>query len=197
MGPAIARLEAAAGAVRYVGPAGRRFADRAPRRGQPGRLADDDEISRGRTHASAWTAVASARSRTSARRMGTFVNGLRVSGPQTLSVGDTIEVGGTTLVVRELPIPASERSLKAVPPQPTSPPGTLVASAPPSQATPLSSFGGACDRRGAPGAPAVARPGRTADCGPDRGPSVAERPSSTLSLEAAHRLRRPHGDGRG
>ncbi|HJS96673.1 MAG TPA: hypothetical protein VJ741_20560, partial [Solirubrobacteraceae bacterium] len=35
------------------------------------------------------------------------------------SVGDTIEVGGTTLVVRELPVPTAERTLKAVHPQPT------------------------------------------------------------------------------
>ena len=72
---------------------------------------------------------------------GSFVNGLRVSRPQTLSVGDTIEVGGTTLVVRELPIPASERSLKAVPPQPTQPPGRQPAPVPASQATPLAASG--------------------------------------------------------
>jgi len=34
---------------------------------------------------------------------GTFVNGLRISVPQTLKQGDTIELGGSTLVVRELP----------------------------------------------------------------------------------------------
>ena len=83
-----------------------------------GRLADDDEISR--SHArisldrSGFCAIEDLGSTN-----GTFVNGLRITGPQTLSVGDTIEVGGTTLVVRELPIPATERSLKAVPPQPT------------------------------------------------------------------------------
>ncbi len=154
MGPAIARLEVVAG--RAVGMSVLlddelligRHAEGA------GRLADDDEISR--SHArisldrSGFCAIEDLGSTN-----GTFVNGLRVSGPQTLSVGDTIEVGGTTLVVRELPIPASERSLKAVPPQPTSPPGTSVASAPPSQATPLSSSG-RLDRGS--GAPAVARP---------------------------------------
>jgi pSer/pThr/pTyr-binding forkhead associated (FHA) protein len=83
-----------------------------------GRLADDDEISR--SHArisldrSGFCAIEDLGSTN-----GTFVNGLRIAGPQTLSVGDTIEVGGTTLVVRELPIPTSERSLKAVHPQPT------------------------------------------------------------------------------
>jgi pSer/pThr/pTyr-binding forkhead associated (FHA) protein len=34
---------------------------------------------------------------------GTFVNGLRISAPQTLSEGDTIELGGTTLVARTVP----------------------------------------------------------------------------------------------
>jgi hypothetical protein len=83
-----------------------------------GRLADDDEISR--SHArmsldrSGFCAIEDLGSTN-----GTFVNGLRIAGPQTLSVGDTIEIGGTTLVVRELPIPTSERSLRAVHPQPT------------------------------------------------------------------------------
>jgi pSer/pThr/pTyr-binding forkhead associated (FHA) protein len=83
-----------------------------------GRLADDEEISR--SHAritldrSGFCAIEDLGSTN-----GTFVNGLRISGPRTLSVGDTVELGATTLVVRELPIPAAERSLKAVRPQPT------------------------------------------------------------------------------
>ncbi|HET6866510.1 MAG TPA: FHA domain-containing protein [Solirubrobacteraceae bacterium] len=83
-----------------------------------GRLADDDEISR--SHArisldrSGFCAIEDLGSTN-----GTFVNGLRIAGPQTLSVGDTIEVGGTTLVVRDLPVPTTERALKAVHPQPT------------------------------------------------------------------------------
>jgi pSer/pThr/pTyr-binding forkhead associated (FHA) protein len=83
-----------------------------------GRLADDEEISR--SHAritldrSGFCAIEDLGSTN-----GTFVNGLRISGPQTLSVGDTVELGGTTLVVRELPIPATEHSLKAGRPQPT------------------------------------------------------------------------------
>jgi hypothetical protein len=69
-----------------------------------GRLADDEEISR--SHAritldgSGFCAIEDLGSTN-----GTFVNGLRISGPETLSVGDTLEVGGTTLVVRELPQP--------------------------------------------------------------------------------------------
>ena len=67
-----------------------------------GRLDDDDEVSR--SHArislerSGFCAIEDLGSTN-----GTFVNGLRISGPQTLSVGDAIEVGSTTLVVRELP----------------------------------------------------------------------------------------------
>jgi pSer/pThr/pTyr-binding forkhead associated (FHA) protein len=88
-----------------------------------GRLADDEEISR--SHArisldrSGFCAIEDLGSTN-----GTFVNGLRMAGPQTLSVGDTVEVGGTTLVVRELPIAASERSVKAARPQPTAAPGS-------------------------------------------------------------------------
>jgi pSer/pThr/pTyr-binding forkhead associated (FHA) protein len=103
-----------------------------------GRLADDDEISR--SHArisldrSGFCAIEDLGSTN-----GTFVNGLRITGPQTLSVGDTIEVGGTTLVVRELPIPASERALKAVHPQPTVVPRGSPVSA--SQETPSFALG--------------------------------------------------------
>src|SRR5436305_15008307 len=86
-----------------------------------GRLADDDEISR--SHArisldrSGFCAIEDLGS-----THGTFVNGLRIAGPQTPSVGDTVEVGAPTLVVRELPVPTTERAPKAVHPQPTAAP---------------------------------------------------------------------------
>jgi pSer/pThr/pTyr-binding forkhead associated (FHA) protein len=105
-----------------------------------GRLADDDEISR--SHArisldrSGFCAIEDLGSTN-----GSFVNGLRISGPQTLSVGDTIELGGTTLVVRELPVPASERSLKAVTPQPTVVPGSTPGPTSTSQETPAIALG--------------------------------------------------------
>jgi pSer/pThr/pTyr-binding forkhead associated (FHA) protein len=142
MSPAVARLEVVAG--RAIGMSillddelliGR-HADGA------GRLADDEEISRSHARVSldrsGFCAIEDLGSTN-----GTFVNGLRITGPQTLSVGDTIEVGGTTLVVRELPIPASERSLKAVPPQPTVSPSVRPSVPTPSasQATPLSPSG--------------------------------------------------------
>jgi pSer/pThr/pTyr-binding forkhead associated (FHA) protein len=136
MNPALARLEVVAG--RAIGMSiliddelliGR-HADGA------GRLADDEEISR--SHArisldrSGFCAIEDLGSTN-----GTFVNGLRITGPQTLSVGDTIELGGTTLVVRELPVPAAERSLRAVHPA-----ATVVPGAPsPSQQTPSVAVG--------------------------------------------------------
>jgi predicted component of type VI protein secretion system len=91
-----------------------------------GRLADDDEISR--SHArltldgSGFCAIEDLGSTN-----GTFVNGLRISGPQTLSEGDSIEVGGTMLVVRQLPVPAIEQTRRPVPSQPTIAPSESVA----------------------------------------------------------------------
>jgi pSer/pThr/pTyr-binding forkhead associated (FHA) protein len=94
-----------------------------------GRLADDDEISRSHARLSldrtGFCAIEDLGSTN-----GTYVNGLRIKGPETLSEGDTIEVGATTLVVRELPIPHSEHTLRAVPSQPTVVPGTAVVPAP-------------------------------------------------------------------
>jgi predicted component of type VI protein secretion system len=67
-----------------------------------GRLAEDDEISRSHARvtfdASGFCAIEDVGSTN-----GTFVNGLRISVPQTLAEGDTIELGATTLAVRELP----------------------------------------------------------------------------------------------
>jgi len=138
MSPAMARLEVVAGRALgmsillddelLIG----RHADGA------GRLADDEEISR--SHArisldrSGFCAIEDLGSTN-----GTFVNGLRIAGPQTLSLGDTIELGGTTLVVRELPPPATERSVIAARPQPTVVPGAPSASA--SQETPAIALG--------------------------------------------------------
>jgi predicted component of type VI protein secretion system len=105
-----------------------------------GRLADDEEISR--SHArisldrSGFCAIEDLGSTN-----GTFVNGLRLAGPQTLSVGDTIELGGTTLVVRELPVPATERAPKPAASQPTAAPGTSVPAPTTSQETPAIALG--------------------------------------------------------
>jgi hypothetical protein len=69
----------------------------------PGQLGADDELSR--SHAtlsrdsSGYLAIEDLGSTN-----GTFVNGLRITSPQTLDVGDSIEVGATTLVVRDVPV---------------------------------------------------------------------------------------------
>jgi pSer/pThr/pTyr-binding forkhead associated (FHA) protein len=88
-----------------------------------GRLADDAEISRSHARVSldrsGFCAIEDLGSTN-----GTFVNGLRIAAPATLSEGDTVELGGTTLVVRELPDPATERSLTPIAPRPTGAPGT-------------------------------------------------------------------------
>jgi pSer/pThr/pTyr-binding forkhead associated (FHA) protein len=77
----------------------------------PGRLSDDEEVSR--LHARITldqSGVCEVEDLGSTN--GTYVNGLRISEPEVLSVGDTIEVGQTTLAVRELPTsrrPSSSR----------------------------------------------------------------------------------------
>ena len=76
-----------------------------------GRLADDEEISR--THARVTldpSGVCEIEDLGSTN--GTYVNGSRISGPEELSVGDTIELGQTTLAVRELPAPRRPGSSK-------------------------------------------------------------------------------------
>ena len=76
-----------------------------------GRLANDDEISRSHARVtvdgSGFRAIEDLGSTN-----GTFVNGLRISAPQTLSVGDTIELGASTLVVRELATPAAAQAMR-------------------------------------------------------------------------------------
>jgi pSer/pThr/pTyr-binding forkhead associated (FHA) protein len=71
-----------------------------------GRLGSDEEISRYHARVSLDAGELCAVEDLGSTN-GTFVNGLRISGPQTLKQGDTIELGGSTLVVRELPAPAA------------------------------------------------------------------------------------------
>jgi pSer/pThr/pTyr-binding forkhead associated (FHA) protein len=75
-----------------------------------GRLAEDEEISRSHARLSMDRAGFCAIEDLGSTN-GTYVNGLRIKGPQTLSEGDTVEVGGTTLVVRDLPAPRSGSSV--------------------------------------------------------------------------------------
>jgi pSer/pThr/pTyr-binding forkhead associated (FHA) protein len=81
-----------------------------------GRLGDDDELSRYHARVSlgpdGFCAVEDLGSTN-----GTFVNGLRLSVPKALKVGDTVELGGSTLVVRELPSPPAAEPPSQSPPQ--------------------------------------------------------------------------------
>jgi pSer/pThr/pTyr-binding forkhead associated (FHA) protein len=97
----------------------------------PGRLGDDEEISR--MHARVTVdadGVCTIEDLGSTN--GTFVNGLRISAPQALSVGDMIELGQTTLAVRVLPTaeePATAEAQAAPSPGPSAHPPTADAPA--------------------------------------------------------------------
>jgi len=67
----------------------------------PGRLADDPELSRHHAQITCDATGDYAITDLSSSN-GTFVNGVRLEGSVRLSPGDSIEVGGTTLVVREV-----------------------------------------------------------------------------------------------
>jgi pSer/pThr/pTyr-binding forkhead associated (FHA) protein len=69
-----------------------------------GRLGDDEEISRYHARVSL-DADGLCAIEDLGSTNGTFVNGLRLSVPKALKEGDTIELGGSTLVVRDLPSP--------------------------------------------------------------------------------------------
>jgi pSer/pThr/pTyr-binding forkhead associated (FHA) protein len=67
-----------------------------------GRLADDEEISRSHARVSIESSGRCTIEDLGSTN-GTWVNGMRISTPQTLSEGDTVELGGTTMTVREVP----------------------------------------------------------------------------------------------
>ena len=108
----------------------------------PGELGGDEEISRSHARlsvdASGLCAIEDLGSTN-----GTYVNGLRISAPQTLSEGDTIELGGTTVVVQELPKSAgpdvtAPRDVPPPEPPPVSQPPAAAPAAPSPQPTPAS-----------------------------------------------------------
>lgn len=96
-----------------------------------GRLAEDEEISRSHARVTVDAGGLCAIEDLGSTN-GTFVNGLRMAAPQSLSEGDTVELGATTLVVRELPQP--ETVSQPEPPQPTV--GASVVPPPPAGVTP-------------------------------------------------------------
>src|SRR5205823_3299295 len=69
-----------------------------------GRLGEDEELSRYHARVSLG-AGGTCTVEDLGSTNGTLVNGSRISAPQTLKPGDTIMLGGSTLVVRELPAP--------------------------------------------------------------------------------------------
>ena len=69
-----------------------------------GRLAEDEEISRQHARISLEVTGDYAIEDLGSSN-GTFVNGLRINSPRLLSLGDSIETGATTLVVREIAVP--------------------------------------------------------------------------------------------
>ncbi len=77
-----------------------------------GRLADDDEISRAHARVSVDPGGVCAIEDLGSTN-GTFVNGRRIVTPTTLGPGDAIELGTTTLVVRD--VPAGETSTVPTP----------------------------------------------------------------------------------
>jgi pSer/pThr/pTyr-binding forkhead associated (FHA) protein len=105
----------------------------------PGRLAGDEEISRQHARISREVTGDYAIEDLGSSN-GTFVNGLRINSPRLLSLGDSIETGATTLVVREIAVPpdAARPSASAPSPAAASPQAVAPSQAgtPPSAATP-------------------------------------------------------------
>jgi hypothetical protein len=100
-----------------------------------GRLADDDEISRLHARMTLDSSGSFAIEDLGSTN-GTFVNGLRITGPQALSEGDTIELGQTKLVVRDLPSAGEEPAPPTPGLQPTVVPAAEHATPPGAPATP-------------------------------------------------------------
>lgn len=72
-----------------------------------GRLSEDEEISRQHARISR-EATGNYAIEDLGSSNGTFVNGLRIQSPRVLDVGDSIETGATTLVVRAIVRPEAE-----------------------------------------------------------------------------------------
>ncbi|HEY7953047.1 MAG TPA: FHA domain-containing protein [Solirubrobacteraceae bacterium] len=73
----------------------------------PGRLSEDEEISRQHARISREAAGNYAIEDLGSSN-GTFVNGLRIQSPKVLDIGDSIETGATTMVVRAVVEPEPE-----------------------------------------------------------------------------------------
>jgi pSer/pThr/pTyr-binding forkhead associated (FHA) protein len=78
----------------------------------PGRLSEDEEISRRHARISR-EATGDYAVEDLGSSNGTFVNGLRIQSPRLLSLGDSIETGATTLIVREIVRPQAVEAASA------------------------------------------------------------------------------------
>jgi pSer/pThr/pTyr-binding forkhead associated (FHA) protein len=85
----------------------------------PGRLSEDEEISRQHARISREGAGNYAIEDLGSSN-GTFVNGLRIQSPRVLAVGDSIETGATTLVVKAIVSPESGEAAAEAPATPAS-----------------------------------------------------------------------------
>ena len=134
-----------------------------------GRLADDEEISRSHARISMDSRGLCAIEDLGSTN-GTFVNGMRIAGPQTLSEGDTIELGGTTLVVREIPQVQEEPVA-----EPADAPAAQPAGAPPQKTVvPGAPVPGAADEQA----------GVEVAASPAPAPEAAEAPAFDAAAEA-------------
>jgi len=97
----------------------------------PGRLSEDEEISRQHARISREAAGDYAIEDLGSSN-GTFVNGLRIQSPRLLALGDSIETGATTLVVKEIvhPQPVEVASAGEDRPAAEAPPAVEARSAP-------------------------------------------------------------------
>jgi pSer/pThr/pTyr-binding forkhead associated (FHA) protein len=106
----------------------------------PGRLSEDEEISRQHARISREVTGDYAIEDLGSSN-GTFVNGLQIQSPRLLAPGDSIETGATTLVVREIvrPQPVASPSPTVVSRVPVAPAhqAPSLAEAPPGQVPPL------------------------------------------------------------
>ncbi len=127
----------------------------------PGRLSDDEEISRQHARVSR-EATGDYAIEDLGSSNGTFINGLRIQSPRLLSPGDSIETGATTLVVREIARAETAETAKTAPPAA----GRADATAPAARSAPTSAHSTVTPQPAPPEPPADASPAPEQSAGP-------------------------------
>lgn len=110
---------------------------------------------------------------------GTFVNGLRISTPQTLSEGDTVELGGTTLVARTVPAVQGTLTPPATPASDVEPSAAPAATPAPDVESPVAPV----PAESAPAEPAPPRPAPSAPASSAGVEPTDAEPAAKLSLQ--------------